>query len=109
MVAAIWPFMLVVLACSLPNAAANIFVGPISNDFGIAAGMIGGMRGFGGGAALLVGFLAAPVLDRVPRRWTVCIGLGLDHHRHGYEGVLCRQAAAFRVAPTRPSYVHVCV
>jgi MFS transporter, DHA1 family, inner membrane transport protein len=77
MVAAIWPFLLVVLACNLPNSAANVFVGPISSDYGIAAGVIGGMRGFGGGAALLVGFLVAPILDRVPRRWTVCLGLGL--------------------------------
>ena len=77
MVAATWPLLLVALVCNLPNAAAHIFVGPISTDYGIAAGTIGGMRGIAGGAALLVGFLAAPLLDRIPRRWTVCIGLGL--------------------------------
>lgn len=77
MVAAIWPLLLVALVCNLPNAAAHIFVGPISADYDVAAGTIGGMRGIGGGAALLIGFLAAPLLDRVPRRWTVCIGMGL--------------------------------
>jgi DHA1 family inner membrane transport protein len=76
-VIAIWPLLMVALICTLPNPAANIFVGPISAEYGIAAGMIGGMRGFGGGAALLVGFLAAPLLDRMPRRWTVCLGLGM--------------------------------
>jgi DHA1 family inner membrane transport protein len=77
MVVAMWPLLLVALACNLPTPAANIFVGPISDDYGVAAGVVGGLRGFGGGAALLVGFLAAPLLDRVPRRWTVCLGLGL--------------------------------
>lgn len=76
-VSIVWPLMLVALACNFPNPAANIFVGPISTDYGIAASLIGSMRGLGGGAALLVAFLFAPLLDRLPRRWTVILGLSL--------------------------------
>lgn len=76
-VSVVWPLMLVALATNLPNPAANIFVGPISTDYDIPASLIGSMRGLGGGAALLVAFLFAPLLDRLPRRWTVVLGLGL--------------------------------
>ena len=76
-VGAVWPLLLVALACNLPNPAANIFVGPISTAYDVPATLLGSMRGLGGAAALLVAFLAAPLLDRIPRRWTVLLGLSL--------------------------------
>jgi predicted MFS family arabinose efflux permease len=74
---AIWPLLLAAFVCTLPYPAANIFVGSLATDFGVGAAVIGGMRGLGGGAALLVGFAAAPLLDRFPRAWTICLGLAI--------------------------------
>jgi len=74
---AIWPLLLVAFVCTLPYPAANIFVGSLASDFNTGAAVIGGMRGLGGGAALLVGFAAAPLLARFPRAWTVCLGLAI--------------------------------
>ena len=74
-IATIWPLMLVALIGNLPNPALNIFVGPLSNAYDVAPSTIGSMRGIGGGAALLIGFLAAPLLDRFPRAATVLLGL----------------------------------
>ena len=73
----IWPLLLAAFVCTLPYPAANIFVGSLATDFGVGAAVIGGMRGLGGGAALLVGFAAAPLLDRFPRAWTICLGLAI--------------------------------
>ena len=72
----IWPLLLIAMIGNLPNPAINIFVGPLSSAYGVAPSTIGSMRGIGGGAALLVGFLIAPLLDRFPRALTVVIGLG---------------------------------
>lgn len=74
---ATWPLMLAVLFCQLPSPAASIFVGPLSTDFGLAPTTVGAFRGLCGAAALIVGFLIAPLLDRVPRVLTVCVGMGL--------------------------------
>jgi predicted MFS family arabinose efflux permease len=74
---AIWPLLLAAFVCTLPYPAANIFVGSLSSDFGVSAAMIGGLRGLGGGAALVVGFFAAPLLDRFPRAWTIGLGLAI--------------------------------
>src|SRR5438067_144713 len=75
LVRAIWPLLLAAFVCTLPYPASNIFVGSLASDFGIGAAVIGGMRGLGGAAALLVGFGVAPLLDRFPRAWTVGLGL----------------------------------
>src|SRR5215213_9282533 len=72
----IWPLLLIAMIGNLPNPAINIFVGPLSSSYGVAPSTIGSMRGIGGGPALLVGFLIAPLLDRIPRAITVIIGLG---------------------------------
>ena len=74
-VATIWPLLLIALISNLPNPAVNIFVGPLSSAYDVAPSTIGSMRGIGGGAALLIGFLAAPLLDRFPRAATVLLGL----------------------------------
>jgi len=73
--ATIWPLLVIALVGNLPNPAINIFVGPLSGAYGVPPSTIGSMRGIGGGAALLIGFLAAPLLDRFPRAATVLLGL----------------------------------
>src|SRR5262245_57057392 len=75
MIATIWPLLLVALVGNLPNPAINIFVGPLSGAYGLSPSTIGSMRGIGGGTALLIGFLAAPLLDRFPRAAAVLLGL----------------------------------
>jgi predicted MFS family arabinose efflux permease len=74
-VATIWPLLLVAMVGNLPNPAFNIFVGPLSSGYEVAPSTIGSMRGLGGCAALLIGFLGAPLLDRFPRAATVLLGL----------------------------------
>src|SRR5688500_1454600 len=74
--ASIRPLMLLSLVCTLPNPATNIFVGPISTEYGLAPSTVASMRVLGGGTALVIGFLAAPLLDRYPRAVTVMLGLG---------------------------------
>lgn len=72
---AIWPLILLSLVVNLPNPAANIFVGPVSADYGLAPATVASMRTLGGAAALVIGFLSAPLLDRFPRAITVMLGL----------------------------------
>src|SRR3954462_7928691 len=76
-VAVIWPLLLTVFFCQIPIQASAIFVGALAHDFGVEVTVIGGLRGVGGIAALVIGLLAAPLMDRVPRAWTVCIGMVL--------------------------------
>ena len=54
---ATWPLLVTVFVGNLPYPASSIFVGAL--------------------AALAIGFLAAPLLDRVPRAVSVLLGLGL--------------------------------
>jgi MFS family permease len=72
-----WPFLLTVFFCQIPIQASAIFVGDLARAFDVNVTVIGGLRGVGGIAALLIGLLVAPVMDRVPRGWTVCIGMAL--------------------------------
>src|SRR4051812_8542323 len=76
-VAVIWPLLLTVFFCQIPIQASAIFVGALANDFRVDVTVIGGLRGVGGIAALVVGLLVAPLMDRMPRAWTVCIGMAL--------------------------------
>jgi predicted MFS family arabinose efflux permease len=75
MLTTIWPLVLIALVGNLPNPSINIFVGSLAHEYGVAPSTIGGMRSLGGGAALLVGFFTAPLLDRFPRAATVLLGL----------------------------------
>ena len=72
-----WPLLVTAFVGNLPYPAGNIFVGALAADFGVEAAAIGGLRAVSGAAALAIGFLVAPLLDRVPRAITVLIGLGL--------------------------------
>jgi predicted MFS family arabinose efflux permease len=76
-VGAIWPLLVTAFVGNLPYPASNIFVGSLATDFGVETATIGGLRAVSGAAALAIGFLAAPLLDRVPRAVTVLLGLGL--------------------------------
>jgi predicted MFS family arabinose efflux permease len=73
--ATIWPLVLIAMVGNLPNPSINIFVGSLAHEYGVPPSTIGGMRSIGGGAALLVGFFTAPLLDRFPRAATVLLGL----------------------------------
>jgi MFS transporter, DHA1 family, inner membrane transport protein len=75
MLTSIWPLVLIAMIGNLPNPSINIFVGSLAHEYGVAPSTIGGMRSLGGGAALLVGFFTAPLLDRFPRAATVLLGL----------------------------------
>jgi predicted MFS family arabinose efflux permease len=74
---ATWPLLVTAFVGNLPYPASNIFVGALATDFGVEPAAIGGLRAVSGAAALAIGFLAAPLLDRVPRAVTVLLGLGL--------------------------------
>jgi len=74
---ATWPLLVTAFVGNLPYPASNIFVGALAADFGVDAATIGGLRAVSGAAALAIGFLAAPLLDRVPRAVTVLLGLAL--------------------------------
>ena len=76
-VGATWPLLVTMFVGNLPYPASSIFVGSLATDFGVESATIGGLRAVSGAAALTVGFLAAPLLDRVPRAVTVLLGLGL--------------------------------
>lgn len=76
-VGATWPLLVTAFVGNLPYPASNIFVGSLATDFGVETATIGGLRAVSGAAALAIGFLAAPLLDRVPRAVTVLLGLGL--------------------------------
>ena len=74
---AIWPLLITVFVGNLPYPASSIFVAALATDLGVESATIGGLRAVSGAAALAIGFLAAPLLDRVPRAVTVLLGLGL--------------------------------
>jgi predicted MFS family arabinose efflux permease len=74
---ALWTLMLASFVSTLPITAMNLFVAPIAADLQTTAAMVGGLRGLGGVAALLVGFALAPLIDQVPRAPTVSSGLVL--------------------------------
>jgi predicted MFS family arabinose efflux permease len=76
-VGATWPLLVTVFVASLPYPASSIFISSLATDLGVETATIGSQRAVGGIAALAIGFLAAPLLDRVPRAVTVLLGLGL--------------------------------
>jgi predicted MFS family arabinose efflux permease len=71
----LWPLLLAAFVSGLPMTATSLFVAPIAADLQTTAAMVGGLRGVGGVAALLVGLAVAPLIDRVPRALTLSLGL----------------------------------
>ncbi|MGH4029055.1 MFS transporter [Actinomycetota bacterium Odt1-20B] len=76
MARALWPVLLASAVGLLPFTVFSTYLVPIAAaaDSGVAS--MGGLRGLGGLAALLVGTAFAPLIDRVPRTWAVAGSLG---------------------------------
>ncbi|MCT1367988.1 MFS transporter [uncultured Kocuria sp.] len=72
-----WPLW---VACALglvPFTIYSNFLVEITQESGASAALMGGLRGIGGVAALIVGFTCAPLLDRVSRRAAVGASLAV--------------------------------
>ncbi len=69
MARALWPVLLASAVGLLPFTVFSTYLVPIADgaDSGVAA--MGGLRGLGGLAALLVGTALAPLIDRVRKEW----------------------------------------
>ncbi|MFC0627817.1 MFS transporter [Kribbella deserti] len=73
----IWPFLLAAAVSLLPFTVFGTFLVPIAAATGGSVAEIGGLRGLGGLAALLVGVAIAPLLDRIARELVAAYGLAL--------------------------------
>lgn len=75
MARALWPVLLASAVGLLPFTVFSTYLVPIADEAGSGVAAMGGLRGLGGLAALLVGTALAPLIDRVPRRWAAAGGL----------------------------------
>src|SRR3712207_1714146 len=75
LVVRLWPLLAAMFVNQLPVNAGSIFVASIAADLASDVAVVGGARSLGGLAALLTGALAAPLIDRLPRAWSVPVGL----------------------------------
>ncbi|WP_350281292.1 MFS transporter [Kribbella sp. HUAS MG21] len=73
----LWPFLLASTVSLIPFTVFGMYLVPISEAAGGSVAEIGGLRGLGGLAALAVGVLLAPLMDRVPRELVAAGGLAL--------------------------------
>ncbi|MCF3120544.1 MFS transporter [Streptomyces arenae] len=69
MARALWPVLLASAVGLLPFTVFSTYLVPIADEAGSGVAAMGGLRGLGGLAALLVGTALAPLIDRVPREW----------------------------------------
>lgn len=73
MVTHLWPLLVAAALGLVPFTVMSTFLVPIAQGAGASVEVVGGMRGLGGVAALAVGALAAPLVDRLPadgpQRW----------------------------------------
>nr|WP_237528173.1 MFS transporter [Streptomyces sp. SID337] len=65
----LWPVLLASAVGLLPFTVFSTYLVPIADEAGSSVAAMGGLRGLGGLAALLVGTALAPVIDRVPKEW----------------------------------------
>ncbi|GAA1138707.1 hypothetical protein GCM10009630_42120 [Kribbella jejuensis] len=77
MVKRLWPFLLASTVSLIPFTVFGMYLVPISDAAGGSVAEIGGLRGLGGLAALAVGVLLAPLMDRAPRELVAAAGLAL--------------------------------
>ncbi|SDC41193.1 Predicted arabinose efflux permease, MFS family [Actinokineospora iranica] len=77
MARALWPVLAASAAGLLPYTVFSTFLVPIADAAGAGIAQMGGLRGLGGLASLVVGAAAAPLIDRWPREWSVAGSLGL--------------------------------
>ncbi|MBW5424764.1 MFS transporter [Streptomyces sp. BG9H] len=77
----LWPVLLASAVGLLPFTVFSTYLVPIADEAGSGVAAMGGLRGLGGLAALLVGTALAPLIDRVPREWAAAgalVALGLS-------------------------------
>ncbi|MFF8641267.1 MFS transporter [Streptomyces sp. NPDC015345] len=65
----LWPVLLASAVGLLPFTVFSTYLVPIADDADSSVAAMGGLRGLGGLAALLVGTALAPLIDRVPKEW----------------------------------------
>ncbi|MEU7647014.1 MFS transporter [Streptomyces huasconensis] len=63
----LWPVLLASAVGLLPFTVFSTYLVPIADEAGSGVAAMGGLRGLGGLAALLVGTALAPLIDRVPK------------------------------------------
>ncbi|QPP10190.1 MFS transporter [Streptomyces bathyalis] len=73
----LWPILLASAVGLLPFTVFSTYLVPIADGSGSSVAAMGGLRGLGGLAALLVGTALAPLIDRVPKEWAAAGGLGV--------------------------------
>ncbi|MEU5883722.1 MFS transporter [Spirillospora sp. NPDC047279] len=71
----LWPVLLASAVGLLPFTVFSTFLVPIADEAGGGVAAVGGFRGLGGLAALLVGTALAPLIDRVSRERAAGFGL----------------------------------
>ncbi|MFJ8077613.1 MFS transporter [Streptomyces sp. NPDC096176] len=75
MARALWPVLLASAVGLLPFTIFSTYLVPIAEEAGSSVAAMGGLRGLGGLAALLVGTALAPFIDRVRKDWAAVGGL----------------------------------
>ncbi|AWN31813.1 MFS transporter [Streptomyces sp. NEAU-S7GS2] len=71
----LWPVLLASAVGLLPFTIFSTYLVPIADEAGSSVAAMGGLRGLGGLAALLVGTALAPFIDRVRKEWAAAAGL----------------------------------
>jgi predicted MFS family arabinose efflux permease len=77
MIRRLWPFLLASAVSLIPFTVFGMYLVPIARVAGGSVAEIGGLRGLGGLAALIVGFSLAPLVDRMARELVAAGGLAL--------------------------------
>ncbi|MEU4290104.1 MFS transporter [Kribbella sp. NPDC026596] len=73
----LWPFLVASAVSLIPFTVFGMYLVPIAGAAGGSVAEIGGLRGLGGLAALIVGFSLAPLIDRLARELVAAGGLAL--------------------------------
>ncbi|WP_132148910.1 MFS transporter [Kribbella antiqua] len=73
----LWPFLLASAVSLIPFTVFGMYLVPIAAAADGNVAEIGGLRGLGGLAALIVGFSLAPLIDRMARELVAAGGLAL--------------------------------
>lgn len=73
----LWPFLLASTVSLIPFTVFGMYLVPIAAAADGSVAEIGGLRGLGGLAALIVGFALAPLIDRLARELVAAGGLAL--------------------------------
>ncbi|OLM12279.1 hypothetical protein Ae505Ps2_2407c [Pseudonocardia sp. Ae505_Ps2] len=71
----IWPTLVASVVGLVPFTIFSTLLVPIAEQVASDVAVVGSLRGLGGIAALTVGVLVAPLLDRVPRGYAAALAL----------------------------------